>query len=115
MPKRAIGWVPSDVCAHSVIATLESTRASSSTASAYGERVPASAAVLLGERDAHEPELAELADDLVGEALLAVELLRDGRDLVAGEVPDQLLDRPVVVGQLEVHAAHNTDARSIIE
>src|SRR3712207_7813886 len=38
---------------------------------------------LLGEGDAHEPELAELADDLVGEALLAVELLRDGRDLVA--------------------------------
>jgi hypothetical protein len=34
VPKRAIGWVPSDVCAHRVIATLESTRASSSTASA---------------------------------------------------------------------------------
>ena len=57
-----------------------------------------------------QPQLAELADDLVGEALLAVELLRDGRDLVAGEVPDQLLDRPVVVGQQEVHAAHRIDA-----
>ena len=34
VPKSAIGCVPSDVCAHSVIATLESTRASSSTASA---------------------------------------------------------------------------------
>ena len=34
VPKSAIGWVPSDVCAHRVIATLESTRASSSTASA---------------------------------------------------------------------------------
>ncbi len=34
VPNSAMGWVPSDVCAQSVIATLESTRASSSTASA---------------------------------------------------------------------------------
>ena len=33
-PNRYIGWVPSEVCAHSVIATEESTRVSSSTASA---------------------------------------------------------------------------------
>ena len=34
LPNRKIGCVPSDVCAHMVIATDESTRASSSTASA---------------------------------------------------------------------------------
>ncbi len=33
VPYSQIGWVPSDVCAHSVIATDESTRASSSTVS----------------------------------------------------------------------------------
>ena len=34
LPNRYTGWVPSEVCAHSVIATEESTRVSSSTASA---------------------------------------------------------------------------------
>ena len=33
-PNRYTGWVPSEVCAHIVIATEESTRVSSSTASA---------------------------------------------------------------------------------
>ncbi len=33
-PNSQIGWVPSEVCAHRVIATLESIRVSSSTASA---------------------------------------------------------------------------------
>jgi hypothetical protein len=35
-----MGWVPSDVWAHSVMATLESTRVSSSTATAYCSDVP---------------------------------------------------------------------------
>jgi hypothetical protein len=39
-PKRWIGCVPSDVWAHMVMATLESTRVSSSTASAYCSVVP---------------------------------------------------------------------------
>ena len=74
-----------------------------------GERVcsvsPPAAAVLLGERDPHQPELAHLGHDLVGEALLAVELLGHGRDLLLGEVADGLLEQPVVVGEVEVHAA----------
>ena len=90
-PKRWIGCVPSDVWAHIVMATLESTRVSSSTASAYCSVVPPAAADLLGERDAHPPELAHLGHDLVGEALLPVELLGRGRDLLHGEVADGLL------------------------
>ena len=43
------------------------------------QRRAAGAADLLGERDAHPPELAHLGHDLVGEALLAVELLGDRR------------------------------------
>jgi hypothetical protein len=74
-----------------------------------GQRVAARAAVLLGERDAHEPELAELRDDLVREALLAIELLGHRRDLVAGEVADGLLDEAVVVGQVEEHRGVNLD------
>ena len=45
------------------------------------ERVGAGAAVLLRDRDAHEPELGEARDDVVREAVLAVELLGDRRDL----------------------------------
>ena len=74
-----------------------------------GERVAPAAAVLLRERDPHQPELAELGDDLVGEALLAVELLRDGLDLALGEVADGAADQLVVVGEVEVHAAHDTE------
>jgi hypothetical protein len=36
--------------------------------------------------DAHESELRQLGDDLVGEAVLPVELLGHGRDALAGEV-----------------------------
>jgi hypothetical protein len=75
-----------------------------------GERVAARAAVLLGERDPHEPELAQLGDDLVREALLAVELLGHRRDLVAGEVADGLLDEAVVVGEVEEHGAESSGA-----
>ena len=45
-----------------------------------GERVGAAAAVLLGDRHAHQPELGQLGDELVREALLAVELLGHRRD-----------------------------------
>ena len=68
-----------------------------------GERVGAAAAVLLGEGDAHQPELAHLRDELVGEGLGAVELLGDRRDLLAGEVADGVAQQPLLVGQLEVH------------
>ena len=40
LPNRYTGWVPSEVWAHSVIATEESTRVSSSTASAYASVSP---------------------------------------------------------------------------
>ena len=60
-----------------------------------GERVGARAAVLLGDRDPHQPELGQLGDELVGEARLAVEFLRDGGDALACErangVADQLV------------------------
>ena len=53
-----------------------------------GERVAAGAAVLLRDRDAHEPELGEPGDELVGEAVLAVELLGDRGDPLLGELAD---------------------------
>jgi hypothetical protein len=70
------------------MATDESTRVSS---------------VLLRERDAHQPKLAQLRHDLVGEPLLAVELLGDRGDLLLGEVADGAADEVVVGGEVEVH------------
>ena len=61
VPKRAIGWVPREVCAHRVIATLRVDACELLHRERVRERVPASAADLLGEGDAHEAELAELA------------------------------------------------------
>jgi hypothetical protein len=68
-----------------------------------GERVAASPSVLLRNRDAHEPELGERLDDLVGKAMLPVELLRDGCDPLLGEVPNRLPQQLVVVREVEVH------------
>ena len=55
------------------------------------------------------PELAELLDDLVRERLRAVELLRDRRDLLLGEVAHRAPDQLVVVGEIEVHAETYTE------
>ena len=89
--------------------TDESTRASSSTASAY-ERVSAPPPPYSsGKGDAHQSELAELRDDFVGERLGPVELLGDGRDLLPREVADGVAEQAVLVGQPEVHAAGGYD------
>ena len=68
-----------------------------------GERVAAAAAVLLGEGDAHQVQLPQLGDDLVGEGLRAVELLGDRRDLALGEFAHGAADQLVVGGEVEVH------------
>ena len=70
-----------------------------------GDRVASRAPVLLGDRHPHQPQLGHLADELDGEAGLAVELLGHRCNALAREgangVPDQLL----VGGEIEVHAA----------
>ena len=53
-------------------------------------------AVLLGNRHAHQSELPELGDELVREARLAIELLRDRRDPLHREVADGLADELVL-------------------
>ena len=70
-----------------------------------GQRVRARAAVLLRERDAHQPEVAELAHDLVGERLRAVQLLGDRRHLGRGEVAHRPAQQLVIIRQVEVHAS----------
>ena len=95
---------PSDVCAHIVIATDESTRVSSSTASAYCSDVPPAPPTSSGNGIPIQPELAHLADDVGGERLRAVELLGDRRDLALGELADRPPQHLVIVGQVEEHA-----------
>ena len=54
-------------------------------------------------------ELAQLADDLVGELLVAVKALGHRLDLALGEVADGAADQLVVVGEVEVHARESTE------
>jgi len=61
------------------------------------------AAVLLGEEDAQEAQLARLGDDLAGKLLALVDLVDDRIDLAAGELPCGLLDGALLVGQGKVH------------
>ena len=69
-----------------------------------GERVAARAAELLGERDAHQPELGHLRDELVGKPALAVELLGDGRDAIDGERAHGVAEELVLGREVEIHA-----------
>ena len=75
-----------------------------------GERVAAGAAVLLRDRDAHEPELGHALDDLVREAVLGVELLGDRGDLRLGELAHGAPEQLVLVGQVVAQAvAHGVE------
>ena len=80
-----------------MIATEESIRVELLDRERVGEGVCAASPVLLGEGDSHQAELAHLLDELVGEELLAVELLGDRRDLLAGEVADGVAQQPLLV------------------
>ena len=95
--------MPSEVCAHSVMATLESTRVSSSTAIAYCSDVPPAPADLLGERDPHPAQLPHRRDERVRERLRAVQLLGHRRHLLLREVADGALEQAGLVGEVEVH------------
>ncbi len=67
-----------------------------------GEEVGARAAVLDGHAHAHQPQLAQMAEDLQREAMLAIPLRRLGRDLLVGEAPRQLAHLALLVVQLVV-------------
>ena len=101
--------MPSEVCAHSVIATLESARVSSSTAIAYWSVVPPGAADRLRERDPHPSQLRHLRDDLVRERLGPIQLAGDGCDLGRGELAHRALQQLGVVVEVEQHASDYTD------
>ena len=75
------------------------------------EGVGAAAAVVLRDRHAHQPELGHLGDELVREPLLAVELLRDRRDLLECELPDRVAHQLVFALDVEVHAGALSSAR----
>ena len=69
-----------------------------------GDGVAAGAAVLLRDRQAHQPELAELGDELVREARLAVELLGHRRHLLPRELAHGVADELLLLREIEVHA-----------
>ncbi len=77
------------------------------------DRIRARAAVFLGNRHAHEAELGELRDEVVREALLAVEVGRDGGDATLREVAHCLAEELLLLGEVEVQAAMR-DASSAI-
>src|SRR4029453_18336912 len=65
------------------------------------DRAGAAAAPPLGDRHAHEPELAHALDRLVREAAVAIDLGGDGPDLGVGELPHRRLDHLLLVGQFQ--------------
>ena len=69
------------------------------------QRVATRTADFLGERDAHQPERGHLLDDLVREAVLAVDLLGDRADPRLREVAHHGAEILVLNGQIEIHRA----------
>ena len=76
-----------------------------------GEVVRAGAAVGLGHADAHQPELAELVEELAREVVLVVPAGRVRGDLLVGEALGEVADLPLLVGQLvQAHRAASVAA-----
>ena len=75
-------------------------------------RVAARAAVRLRHGNPHQPEPGQLGDELVREAVLAVELLGDRRDPLDREVAHGLPDQLLLVGEVEVHVEASRVASS---
>ena len=70
---------------------------------AQHREVAAAAAVLLGEGDAEQPEVAHAAHDVDREVVIAVPRLGVRRDLGLGEVTHDRAQRVVLLGELHVH------------
>jgi hypothetical protein len=60
------------------------------------------AAVLLRDRHSHQPERRQLADELVGEASLAVELFGNRRDTLLREVAHRRANELMLLFEVEV-------------
>ena len=103
VPNRKIGIAPRLTPASSVIAMDWSTRAELLDREAQREVVAALPAVLLGERQAEQPELRHLRDERVGELTTRVVVPDHGRDDVLGEGLDGLAQRLVLLGQSQIH------------
>src|SRR5205823_4198766 len=78
-----------------------------------GERVRAGASIFLRYRHAHEPELGELGDEVVREAVLAVELRGDRRDLLLRELADGPADELVLGREVEVQLERRVASSTI--
>ena len=68
-------------------------------------------AVLLGEHDPEQAELAHLADDVDGEVVIDVPLCRVRRDLAFGELTHHGSEHLVLVGQLPCHGVTLTQTK----
>ena len=74
-----------------------------------GQRVGAGAAVLLRDRHPHQPEVGQLGDELVGEALLAVELLGDRSYAIERELSYRVPQQLVLGREVEIHVGERTE------
>ena len=70
-----------------------------------GDEVEAGAAVLLRDDDPEDAELGHALDQLQVELVVDVVLDRDRQHALVHEGADGVLDQPLLVGELEVHAA----------
>ena len=68
-----------------------------------GQNVRAGAAVLLGEIDAHHPQLRHLLDGFLGERLVLVHPLGQGLDFIFGEVTVHLAEHFLLSGKVQIH------------
>src|SRR5262245_46182838 len=71
----------------------------------YGcaDAIGAGAAIRFRKRDAHQAQLAHLAERLGWEFAGLVHMACLRRDLLLGELAHRLADHPLLVGQLEIH------------
>ena len=109
VPWRRIGSVPALVCTATVTPTPGVGARELLEHEDVGEEVGARAAVLGGHAHAHQPELAELGEDLLGEGVLAIPGRGARGDLLVGEAARQGADLALLVAELEAHRRPRRD------
>ena len=79
------------------------------------DEVEPRAAVLLRDDDPEDPELGHPLDQLQVELVVDVVLDGDRQDALVHEGADGVLDQPLLVGELEVHAGESTPAADLAQ
>ena len=97
MPQRSKALLTSVFCTSTITPDEASTRDNSSTASMASKNLAPPAAVLLGDLDAHQPELEKIVDEVFIKNTLLVHFFDQRTNLLVGKLADVVAEENFVI------------------